>query len=249
VSAADQPKPANPTQRGVFRTADLPPEERNAAWNAIAGPFFDHVVPLEDKAMDGEIRADLLGDWATCRIRFNPHSYARRRARSADDGLDYYFIQLYCRGALHGECAGRSVSLRPGDILILDVREALTLRASAGEIITLIIPHADIDRLPADLHGQVLLRERDSTRQLAARFESLEARLSETGADAAQALQSSIRSVLIAAIDDALNEVDPPPRRRSSRAVPEPACKEVGAAPTSLQAIQTTLLGWSKRDD
>jgi len=84
VSAADQPKPTNLPQRGAFRTADLPPEERNAAWNAIAGPLCDHVVPLVDKTMDGKIHSDLLVSWSNCTVRFNAHSYARRKAREPE---------------------------------------------------------------------------------------------------------------------------------------------------------------------
>lgn len=247
MSADDKPKPASPPRRGVFRTADLPPEQRNAAWNAIAGPFFDHVVPLADKAMEGEIRSDLLGNWATCNIRFNQHSYARRKARRSEDGFDYYFIQLYRRGTLHGECAGRAVFVRPGDILILDVREALTLRASAGEIITLIVPHADVDRLPADLHGQVLLRERDSTRQLAARFESLEAQLPGMAADQIDALRESTRTALIAAIDDALAQLGVEGQSHRPREHEPRTARESGEAVVSLDDVQTTLLDWSNR--
>lgn len=247
MSAEDNPKPAHPPRRGIFRTADLPPEQRNAAWNAIAGPFFDHVVPLADKAMDGEIRSDLLGNWATCNIRFNQHSYARRKARSSDDEFDYYFIQLYRRGTLHGECAGRAVSVRPGDILILDLREALTLRASAGEIITLIVPHADVDRLPADLHGQVLLRERDSTRQLAARFESLEAQLPGMTADQIDALRKSTRTALIAAIDGMLDQPVGEEESRRAHAHESTTPRESGEAVASLDDVQTTLLDWANR--
>ncbi|MFO7809599.1 hypothetical protein [Guyparkeria sp.] len=247
MSADKKAKHAQLPRRGIFRTVDLPPEQRNAAWNEIAGPFFDHVVPLADKTMDGEIRSDLLGNWATCNIRFNQHSYARRRARRAEDEFDYYFIQLYRRGTLHGECAGRAVFVRPGDILILDVREALALRASAGEIITLIVPHADIERLPADLHGQVLLRERDATRQLAARFESLEALLPGMTADQVDTLWESTRASLIAAIDDALAQLGVEVQAHRPLEHEPRAARESGEAIISLDDVQKTLLDWVDR--
>ncbi|QGT78950.1 hypothetical protein GM160_08610 [Guyparkeria halophila] len=47
MAADDKPNTVDHAQRRVFRTADLPPEQRNAAWNEIAAPFFDHVVPGE----------------------------------------------------------------------------------------------------------------------------------------------------------------------------------------------------------
>ncbi|MFN2382147.1 MAG: hypothetical protein ABR561_06310 [Guyparkeria sp.] len=245
MSAEDRPKAAEPPQRGVFRTADLPPEERNAAWNAIAGPFFDHVVPLVDKAMDGEIHSDLLGNWSTCLIRFNPHSYARRKARDPEDGLDYYFIQLYRRGTLHGECAGRGVYVRPGDILILDVREALKLRASAGEIITLILPHAAIERLPADVHGLVLRHEEVATRQVALRFESLQSQLEDMDAEQVEVSQSAILQALNAAIDETLSQADV----TAGQEAPRKPLDEVADASVSLQQMQSTLLDWSRRGD
>lgn len=238
-------KPSDRPQRGVFRTADLPSEQRNEAWNAIAGSFFDHVVPLVDKAMDGEIHSDLLGSWSTCTIRFNPHSYARRKARSPEEGLNHYFIQLYRRGTLHGECAGHGVYVRPGDILILDVREALTLRASAGEIVTLIIPHAAIERLPDGLHGLVLRHEDVSTRQLAFRFESLQAQVADMSPEQIEASQSAIREALITAIDHTLKQADLP----AQQGAPGKTSEEIADDTASLRAVQDILLDWSGRDD
>ncbi|WP_197039095.1 hypothetical protein [Guyparkeria halophila] len=213
-------------------------------------------LPLVDKTMDGEIECDLLDNWATCRIRFNPHSYARRKARDAEAAFDHYFIQLYVRGSLHGECAGRGVYVRPGDILILDVRESSVLRTSSGEIITLIIPHAAIDRLPADLHGQVLRHELPSTRRLAAQFESLQTRLAELAGDGIEALQSTILDALRAAIDDTIGQsVEPRASgdlgEQPSGTRPEPAQRGATGRsdPAPLRAVHDTLLDWARRGD
>ena len=56
-----------------------------------------------------------------------------------------YGLELCRLGTLHGECAGRDVYVRLGDLLILDVRQALKLRALADVIVTLIVPHVAID--------------------------------------------------------------------------------------------------------
>lgn len=256
MAADDKPNMVDHARRRVFRTADLPPEQRNAAWNEIAAPFFDHVVPLVDKTMDGEIECDLLGDWATCRICFNPHSYARREPHHAEAAFDHYFIQLYVRGSLHGECAGRGVYVRPGDILILDVCESSVLRTSSGEIITLIIPHATIDRLPADLHGQVLRHELPSTRRLAAQFESLQARLAGVADDGIEPLQSAILDALRAAIDESIGQrVEPGSSgvlgEQPTETRPEPAGGRAPGRsdPAPLRAVHDILLDWARRGD
>ena len=231
--------------RGVFRTADLPPGERNRAWNEIAQPFFDHVVPLADREMDGEIVTQLLGSWLVCTIRFNPHSYARAKARSDEDGLEYYFIQLYRAGTLQGECDGRGVCVRSGDILFLDVRKSLTLRASAGEIITLIVPQTDLGRPPGQLHGHVLYREAPLTQVLARCFESLESRLPGLPLFEARELQSRTRLSLMAALEGAVGRL---PTGRSASTESESTVVEKRCDDTAMREVQETLKYWTRPD-
>ena len=250
MTADRQTKAAAQASRRVFRTADLPPGERNRAWNDIARPFFDHVVPVGDHEMDGEIITQLLGSWLACTIRFNPHSYARRKAHSSDQGLDYYFIQLYRAGALHGECGGRGVFVRPGDILFLDVRESLMLRASAGEIITLIVPQADLGRPTGQLHGHVLERESPLTRVLASCLESLELSLPELTLTEARELQIRTRLGLMAALDQTVGRLST--EQSVSAASRRPGTLDEMAtwsADTAMWEVHETLKYWAARRD
>ena len=233
--------------QGVFRTADLPPGQRNRAWNEIARPFFDYVVPLADAEMDGEIITQLVGSWLASTIRFNPHSYARGKARSDDAGLDYYFIQLYRSGTLQGDCDGRAVCVRHGDILFLDVRESLMLRATAGEIITLIVPQADLGRPTGQLHGHVLEREAPLTQVLARCFESLESRLPQFTPAQARELQARTRLALMAALDRSVERLSTEhDDALASDPCAESTCLGEWSDDTSMRDVQETLQEWAR---
>jgi len=247
MTVDNQTENAGDVSPHVFRTRDLPAGQRNRAWNEIAQPFFDHVVPLADREMDGEIITQLLGSWLACTIRFNPHSYARARAHAPDDGLDYYFIQLYRAGALQGECDGRGVCVRPGDILFLDVRESLMLRASAGEIITLIVPQADLGRPPGQLHGHVLERELPLTRVLAQCFEALEALLPELTAAEARELQARTRLGLMAALEQTVGRLpDEQSEPSTTGQVTGSTVMGEWSDDPSMRKVQETLQAWAR---
>jgi len=247
MSADRQPDAMESIPRGVFRTADLPPGQRNRAWNDIAQPFFDHVVPLVDREMEGEIATQLLGDWLGSTVRFNSHSYARGRARSSGAALGYCFVQLYRSGTLQGDCDGRAVQVRPGDILFIDVGEPLTLRATAGDVAILILPRAELGRPGDRLHGHVLERESPTTRELACCLESLASNLPALGRAEARDLTARARPALSAALEHTLG---PPGDGPSARGVTMRSAEslDVGECSndTAMREIQDTLRAWGE---
>ena len=247
MSADRQPDAMESIPRGVFRTADLPPGQRNRAWNEIAQPFFDHVVPLADREMEGEIATQLLGGWLGSVVRFNSHSYARGRAHSPDAGRDYCFIQLYRSGTLQGDCDGRAVQVRPGDILFIDVGEPLTLRATAGEIAILILPRAELGWPATRLHGHVLERESPATRELARCLEPLAPGLPALTRAEARDFKTCVRPALVAALEHTLGQ---PGEGPSARGVTMRSAEslDVGECSndTAMREIHDTLRAWGE---
>ncbi|MGN6450834.1 MAG: helix-turn-helix domain-containing protein [Brucella intermedia] len=99
---------------------------------------------------------------------FNTQSYIRTRSIIAQGGLDLYVIQLLTSGELEGDFNGRTVSAKPGDILVIDLAKTVSSRAQKGSRITVFIPREELERVIGwrNLHGLILPGSAPMTRLL-----------------------------------------------------------------------------------
>ncbi|MDR5907391.1 helix-turn-helix domain-containing protein [Franzmannia qiaohouensis] len=185
----------------IFSTDELPLADRTRAWQEIAAPLFE-VMPRET-TLEGRINSFLLSDWLVGTIECNAHRYSRQPSMSANDGLDYYFIQHYQQGELKGTCGDNTIELRPGDIGFFDTKQAIDVNVTSVRTFSLIIPRHEfgIDPASTNLHGMVLKRESPMGYMLGNHFQSMLQLLPTLPIQDAKQLKSCTRSLMVAWLD------------------------------------------------
>lgn len=77
----------------------------------------------------------------------------RRRERVASDGFDHFVLHHVVSGALVGGPDGAAVSIAPGEILLLDTREAMESAACAVSLITVSVARDAVRAAAGNLDG------------------------------------------------------------------------------------------------
>ena len=147
-----------------FSSADLAPEENIDIWRDAVSTLFE---VDEFQSEGGEpFRADLstyaLGPVIFAVARANGQRFRRTLTTIAASGVDHVIIQLYVRGGYDGMAGISPISVRAGDICVLDLAHTLETRATSFKNLTFVVPRpklvSRIDELDA-LHGLVVPRD------------------------------------------------------------------------------------------
>jgi AraC-like DNA-binding protein len=147
-----------------FRTHDLPPEERFAAWRESVGVFLQtRLAPQDDPTLfNGDVESYLLGDIVLSRPRANRQKFDRPSGRIARDGLDSYMIQLFVRGNTEISLGRRSVRGPERKIIGFDLGDTLDSHNDDFDILAVLVPRARLAPLlthPDSLHTAILSTE------------------------------------------------------------------------------------------
>jgi AraC-like DNA-binding protein len=154
----------------TFSTAEVPRAQRlSSLREAISGQFLDlYLAPLTHDAghdLDGSVSIRELDSVRIAHFSGSPVAAARTPAQINRSGDGYYLLAMHVRGIARASQHGRQITLRPGDLALLDSSYPYTIEfANAGrfEHIAYRIPHARLDarsdrieraltvRLPAD---------------------------------------------------------------------------------------------------
>ena len=144
----------------AFESADLPPGEGRARWQALVDAY-DVSLPEgyaeEDFAVSSQ--SWLLGEVVITHGRLTPVQLTRASARMAADGRDTFTFGLVTRGHLEGDFDGRACELRPGQICVIDFSRPWRATTSNTEFILLLVPRQALMALvprAGDLHGRRL---------------------------------------------------------------------------------------------
>ncbi|QHE93026.1 helix-turn-helix domain-containing protein [Pandoraea fibrosis] len=161
----------------TFSTAYLLPEVRNDACRKIISPFFDarHIKSEKGGNLEGALTSTHIGRLLVGETAFNSQRHERSRKLALSTSLDQYLIQLFVSGTLDGDCDGRPVVVRPGDIIAMDLSRVANTQISPGATVSLIVPREAIDKSTGgrSIHGTVLKAEHAVTRLLAGFLVSL----------------------------------------------------------------------------
>jgi AraC-like DNA-binding protein len=147
-----------------FRTNDLPPEERFAAWRESVGVFLQAgLAPQDDPTQfNGDVESYLLDDIVLSRPRANRQKFDRPSGRIARDGLDSYMIQLFVRGHTEVALGRRTVRGPERKIIGFDLGDTLDSHNDDFDILAVLVPRARLAPLlthPDSLHTATLSTE------------------------------------------------------------------------------------------
>lgn len=162
----------------LFLSTDMvDPGTRTDLWREVTSAFFE-TVPIGDGSetrLEGSVRSLPLGSLLIGPTSFNRQEYRRDRRLVLASSLDHYMVQLFISGSLEGECEGRSISVAPGDICVLDLARGLHTRVQDGTTMTVSLPRERVDKLNGgvSLHGTVLKAGLPVTRLLSQFITSL----------------------------------------------------------------------------
>lgn len=152
-----------------FATRSLPRDQRFATWRDSIGVLFD--VALDDRADPLAFSASLkgyhLGSLLIGRCASTAQAFRRPPVKIASDGMDHFLIQVFRRGqcdTLHGQ---GDVSVRAGDVYVIDLAQPYTCVNSAYEHLNLVVPRTLVEGNlvhPDHQHRRVVPREQPLAR-------------------------------------------------------------------------------------
>lgn len=138
-------------------------EQRADLWREATKPLFDAQPYPDDKAIstEGTLIARPVGSIALAYSKFSRKIYVRDRRTVLQSGLDNYLVQIMTGGSLVGDFNGLDLSIRPGDIVIMDLTQTFRNQATAGSRISFYIPRQSLEKAMngKNLHGMILRRE------------------------------------------------------------------------------------------
>ena len=132
------PTPLLPRQS--FNSADRPASEAFAGWQAAIAPVFDITPAQPDQSFAASYDTFHLGDILVGLGSFDPTCFSRSAEKARLDGLDHLLIQVYTEGGYTGHVDDRPITVRPGDLVTLDMTRQTTTVSLRSRNITLLVP-------------------------------------------------------------------------------------------------------------
>lgn len=133
-----QAEPGLPRQS--FNSRDLDPALAFAGWQAAVAPVFDVAPAFPDRPFAATYDSYHLGDILVGLGTFDPTLFTRSHDMARLDGLDYALIQVYTAGGYSGHLDDRPVTVRPGDLVTLDMTRQTRTLSLASSNITVLVP-------------------------------------------------------------------------------------------------------------
>jgi AraC-like DNA-binding protein len=176
-------------------------------WRDVSSAIYD-VLPVDEEGAEGltgSVSSRPLGTMVLGKTTFNRQICRRTPQNIVRSALDLYLVQLIIAGDYRGDFDGVNVSVRPGDIFILDLAKVLNSQKDAGSRISLVLPRPILEKwLPArHLHGMVFDRRRATTRLMADYIIGIERVIGDLKPDEIPAVQESLSILLASAIEGA----------------------------------------------
>ncbi len=188
-----------------FEAQSFAPEENFLAWREALGPLFD--IDLNGAGRADSFRADFatyfMGPMVLGTGNCTAQQYRRTSRTVAKSGIDPFLIQLYTRGGFSGTADGHDVTVKTGDVGVLDMARHLNTFSPSSSNVTLIVPRTLLAPFVKDvdaLHGAVLNAASTHGGLLADFMRSLHARIDGMTFAEANALTSSAAALVAACV-------------------------------------------------
>lgn len=186
-----------------FNLDTLPGEARFQTWKESISVIFDvslfpddHWQSFSSRLTTCHFGSQLLSNAVSCRQQFK-----RSPKLIAQDGIDHFLVQIYRSGRNIGDCGGRPLHARPGDVFILDLSQPLATHTDDFDNLTLIVPRTLFCRYmsnPERLHGRLLPRESPLAKLLSEHLHSLWNSRLQTTVEEAQAISEGVAALVMA---------------------------------------------------
>ncbi|SMH28703.1 transcriptional regulator, AraC family [Azospirillum lipoferum] len=194
----------------AFDRADLSGGACFERWRDILSIVFDVELAHRDDAngFTGSMRTYhlgglLLSDTAGSGVRFH-----RGGATIARGAIEHYLVQVYLEGGYAGTVGGQEVTMRTGDVCVLDMTQPLSTRASDFRNLTIVVPReslAPLVKAPDALHGLILPGESAMGSLLADHLRTLHDQIPAMTAREAQAVAGGTAGLVAACLGPALD--------------------------------------------
>lgn len=144
-----------------FDTKALRPEEGFAIWRDLFSPIFDVRLPDQDQvgAFCGSLETHHLGGVLLGRCTTVTQVFERNAQTISRSGIDHYLVQLMCSGTSRGVMGARNVTVRTGDVCVMDLGRSIHTIDTDIDALTVCLPRELLTPLVAEpdaLHGVVL---------------------------------------------------------------------------------------------
>lgn len=152
---------APPQATLMLNTDLLRPDKRFKVWADSIGVIFDPALDGRSDPMTfrAELHASMYGPLFCGRVISDTQGFTRSSEKILSDGLDHYMIQVFKSGYGEVFCGNKTLTVRPGDIYIMDASAPLEAADYAFEHVTMMIPRDFLsDRLisPEAHHRRVI---------------------------------------------------------------------------------------------
>lgn len=150
-----------------FSTADLPDNDRLAAWREDISVIFDHeVAPIPD-ARPFHATFDLynFGHSVFASLDASPGRYIRSTRKASRDGMDSILLQLFIEGGVQFGVGQRITYGETGDIVVFDLAQPVDNINRHFRHITTLWPRPAIEMVVPEIerwHGRCLPRDNPS---------------------------------------------------------------------------------------
>jgi hypothetical protein len=145
--------------RFVVDTEQTRPHECLSLWRE-AVPTHEVILPEDryPRTFSARGQAWHLGTALLAETRSAPQRLLRTARAARADQLDYYTVRLQEAGRWTGDVGGRTVTVEPGGVVVLDMARPSDARMTDIENINLVVPRDTLDDVlaPFDMHGLVL---------------------------------------------------------------------------------------------
>ena len=141
----------------IFDAGTMPSEEGYATWQESLSPLFNaRAADPAPGRFAARIESYDLEQLLLARSAFPTSIYERGPDHVADDGADPFLVQLYQSGGYQGHNGKRDITVRPGDISVLDLGAGLVSKAMPSHALSLVVPRALANEVGLSAGGGVL---------------------------------------------------------------------------------------------
>lgn len=214
-------------RRGIepvrYSTAGIAPAERHESWSDRGWPS---IASLFDSTPIGPFSTSAENLYLDGIPVSYSHGTARLLERTPDriaaDRIDVLGVGVLIEGEMHGVARTRKFALRPGEILLFDIAQPVTMTMSACRSVQLAIPRALAESQlgpVAALHGLVI--GRDEAALFRAHLLKLSEALQLIAAEDAPRLARTLLDLLVVAVhaaSDGAKGMPQPPAGAAARA-------------------------------
>ncbi|MBC9245793.1 helix-turn-helix domain-containing protein [Paracoccus sp. 11-3] len=181
----------------------IPENQRISAWREAAAPVWD-IPAITSGRFYAKVDAYQAHELIFGTIESSSQKTERSTAQIASDGSDFYLLQVYLRGSREVVGSGRDNLINQGDMLVLDMTQAVKTNCGEYKSIDIAVPRRLLEPHlhDPDAHGA---RKLSASRPLVSLLRSHLIALHQSGPDLTCQDVAALQAPTVAMIATALN--------------------------------------------